>query len=91
MSIGKNIKFLRVINEMDQKDLAKIIGVSDKAVSSWENEVSFPRMGAIEKLSQHFGVPKSVLIDDDLEVYKIRPPKLDERIIAAMPIGVTNF
>ena len=37
MSIGKNIKELRTKYGLSQKDLAIIAGVSDKAVSTWEN------------------------------------------------------
>lgn len=64
MSIGKNIKQLRLQYDLSQKDLAKIAGVSDKAVSSWENELKEPRMGTIQKIADHFGLQKSNLIED---------------------------
>ena len=37
MSISKNIKKLRLEHNLSQKEFAKIAGVSDKAVSTWEN------------------------------------------------------
>ena len=64
MSIGKNIKKLREIHNLSQKDLAEIAGVSDKAVSTWENGVKDPRMGAIQKIADHFGILKSDIIED---------------------------
>ncbi|MGG3798945.1 LexA family protein [Metabacillus fastidiosus] len=64
MSIGKNIKKLREIHNLSQKELAEIAGVSDKAVSTWENELKEPRMGAIQKIADHFGILKSDIIED---------------------------
>ena len=38
MSIATNIKELRLKHNLSQKEFAKIAGVSDKAVSTWETE-----------------------------------------------------
>lgn len=65
MSISKNIKELRNKFDLSQKDLAEIAGVSDKAVSTWENGSKEPRMGAIQKIADHFGLLKSNLIEED--------------------------
>lgn len=64
MSIGKNIKRLREQHNLSQEELAKIAGVSDKAVSTWENDIKTPRMGAIQKIADHFGILKSDIIED---------------------------
>lgn len=66
MSIGANIKRLRTAENLSQAELGKIAGVTDKAVSTWESGLKIPRMGAIEKMAAHFGVPKSAIIDDDI-------------------------
>lgn len=65
MSIGKNIKKLREINSLTQKELAKIAGVSDKAVSTWETGIKEPRMGAIQKIADYFGLQKSNIIEEN--------------------------
>lgn len=65
MSIGKNIRRLRIFHGLSQKEFALIAGVSDKAVSTWENEIKEPRMGVIQKIADHFGLKKSNLIEDD--------------------------
>ena len=65
MSIGQNIKKLRGIHDLTQKEFAKIAGVSDKAVSTWESEIKEPRMGAIQKIADYFGIQKSNIIEDN--------------------------
>lgn len=65
MSIGKNIKELRTKYGLSQKDLAIIAGVSDKAVSTWENGSKDPRMGTIQKIADHFGLQKSNIIEEN--------------------------
>lgn len=64
MSIAENIKKLREKYGLTQEELAKIAGVTNKAVSTWETGVKAPRMGAIEKIANHFGIKKSNLIED---------------------------
>lgn len=64
MSIGTNIKKLREKAGLSQGELAKIINVSDKTISTWENDTRIPRMGAIQKLADYFHVQKSDLIED---------------------------
>ena len=65
MSIGDNIRILRESHGLTQAELGRIAGVSDKAVSTWESGLRAPRMGAIQKISDHFGIPKSRIIDDE--------------------------
>jgi transcriptional regulator with XRE-family HTH domain len=65
MGIPENIKFLRSKYGLSQKELGAIAGVTDKAVWSWENGEKEPRMGAIQKIADHFGLKKSDIIEDD--------------------------
>lgn len=64
MGIGENIKRLREEYKLSQAELGRIAGVSDKAVSTWENGLKIPRMGAIQKIADHFGITKSDIIED---------------------------
>ena len=64
MSIATNIKELRLKHNLSQKEFAKIAGVSDKAVSTWENGTKEPRMGTIQKIADYFGLKKSDIIED---------------------------
>jgi len=64
MTIGTNIKKLRLQYGLSQSDLGKIVNVSDKAVSSWENEISEPKIKTLQILADHFGLQKSDLVDE---------------------------
>lgn len=63
MSIGENIKYLRESRGLSQEELADIVGVTDGAVSNWEQGVNIPRMGSIQKIADYFGVMKSDIIE----------------------------
>lgn len=65
MSIGKNIKALRERAGISQADFGKMLGVTDKAVSTWENETRTPRMGVIQKIADCFGLQKTDIIEDN--------------------------
>lgn len=65
MAISDNIKKIRKIYDLSQKDLAVIAGVTDKAVSTWEQGIKEPRMGTIQKIADHFGLQKSNIIEDN--------------------------
>ena len=64
MSIAENIKRIRTEHGLSQAELGKIAGVSDKAVSTWELGIKTPRMGAVEKMANYFGIAKSTIVDD---------------------------
>jgi transcriptional regulator with XRE-family HTH domain len=76
MSIGMNIKKLREMHNLTQVELAKIAGVTDKAVSAWETETKEPRMGVIQKIADHFGIKKSNIIEDNGLDTKNQPQEL---------------
>ena len=72
MSIASNIKRLRESHGMSQLEFGNIAGVTDKAVSTWETGKKEPRMGAIQKIADHFGLKKSDIIEDsDSTSFKI--------------------
>lgn len=64
MGIKENIVELRKREKLTQEEFAKIAGVSRGAVAQWESGFSEPRMGAIQKLADHFGISKSDIIED---------------------------
>ena len=74
MSIAENIKRIRLEHGLSQAELGKIAGVSDKAVSTWELGIKVPRMGAVEKMANYFGIAKSVIVDDVQSAPTKKPP-----------------
>ena len=64
MGIAHNIKAIRSRFGLTQKELADVAGVTENAVSKWENGYSEPRMGAIERIAACYGLKKSNIIED---------------------------
>ena len=69
MTIAENIKRIREQYGLTQADLGDIAGVSDKAVWTWENGTAEPRMGAIQRIADHFGISKGSIIEDETPEY----------------------
>lgn len=65
MGIRENIMRLRHIKGLTQDELAHIAGVSRGAVSQWEGGISEPRMSALQKIADYYGLNKSNLIEDN--------------------------
>ena len=55
-TLGAMIAELRKQRGMTQLELAEQMGVTDKAVSKWERELSCPDIGSIPKLAEILGV-----------------------------------
>ena len=72
MNVSQSIRQLRERHDMTQEQFGKIAGVSAMAVSQWENGRAVPRMGAIQKLSDFFGIPKSEIIGDNPGISSLR-------------------
>lgn len=53
---GQFIATARKEKQMTQADLAKILGVTDKAVSRWERGLGFPDINTLEPLAAALGV-----------------------------------
>lgn len=55
-TMGEMIATLRKENNMTQLQLAEKMGVTDKAVSKWERDLSCPDIDSIPRLAEIFGV-----------------------------------
>lgn len=62
--IGKNIKKYREFNNETSVELADAINSSQSIISDWENGKKMPRAGSIEKLAQHWNIPKSKILSE---------------------------
>ena len=92
-SFGTMIAPLRKEKGMTQLDLARKMGVTDKAVSKWERDLSFPDISSLPKLAEELGVTVDELLKAKAEkperestTQKVRP--LIE-LVFAMGVGVT--
>ena len=68
MNLGLNIKKYRLSKDMTQEELAEYTGVSSRAVSRWENGITFPDISILLILANIFEVTVDELLDVD--VYK---------------------
>ena len=55
-TFGNMVAVLRKQKGMTQLELAEKMGVTDKAVSKWERDLSFPDVSSIPKLAEILGV-----------------------------------
>ncbi len=96
-TFGATISALRKEKDMTQLDLARQMGVTDKAVSKWERDLSFPDVASLPKLAEVLGTS----VDELLEVRTAaqeepttsKVPALVELVLKAvalaMGVGVT--
>lgn len=66
MALSDNIKYLRISSELSQPEFGKLFGVTDKAVSTWENGSRVPRMGIIQKIADYYDIKTSDIIDGNI-------------------------
>ena len=65
MSLGTNIRHLRESHQLTQKQLGDIVGVTDKAVSTWENGSKSPRTDKLKVLADYFGITADQLLGEN--------------------------
>ncbi|TPR41220.1 XRE family transcriptional regulator [Apilactobacillus micheneri] len=65
MKLFENLKFYRKKNNLTQKELSKLLNVSDKTISSWENGRTSPDMDMLKKLSIVFNISIDCLLKKD--------------------------
>ena len=69
---GNTIKELREKKGCTQKQLALILGVSDKAISKWETGKGLPDVGIITELAASLGVSLAELLTGEYTENKNR-------------------
>lgn len=65
LTIGEKIKQIRVINNLKQSELAKMLYVSEKTISSWENNRTAPDLNMIYKISDYLKTNFYYLISNE--------------------------
>ena len=61
-AFGNYLTDLRTQRGLSQSELGEIVGVSNKAISKWENGEALPRLERLKKLADYFGVPVEELV-----------------------------
>ena len=96
-TFGATISALRKEKGLTQLELARQMGVTDKAVSKWERNLSFPDVASLPKLAEVLGTSVDELLEvktaaqEEPEPSKV--PALVELVLKAvalaMGVGVT--
>ena len=89
-TLGMMISSLRKEKGMTQLELAEKMGVTDKAVSKWERDLSFPDINSIPKLAEIFDVSVDDLMQVKTETKEnMSKNKVDEIVDTALKgIGI---
>ena len=66
-TFGKNLYELRDKKGLTQKELGKLLGVSDKAVSKWETGEAMPRTAKLVLITDLFGVTMEQLSSEEFD------------------------
>lgn len=83
VDFGKRVKSFRLRNNYSQKEIALRIGVSEQAVSKWENGECLPDVYNLKLLAQILRVSVDSLLDTEIQ----NP----EKIVETITIGGARF
>lgn len=81
VKIGKFISQTRKEKNMTQKELAERIGVTDRAISKWENGRGMPELSLIKPLCEVLGVSVNELLSGEKLTKDDYQEKLEENIL----------
>ena len=82
-TLGTMIATMRKENGMTQLELAEKMGITDKAVSKWERDLSFPDINSIPKLAAIF----NVTVDELMQVKADTKENTDKNKVS----GIVNI
>lgn len=86
-NISKNLKRYMEEKDINNKELANILNVSESTVGKWLLKKSVPRMAIIEQISNYFNVEKSDLIEDKNELSKTSGKKIIKNFVTVPMLG----
>ncbi len=91
-TLGMMISSLRKEKGMTQLELAEKMGVTDKAVSKWERDLSFPDINSIPKLAEIFEVSVDELMqvktDTKENIGKNKVDEIVETVLKALGLAM---
>lgn len=89
-TMGEIISTLRKEKGMTQKDLADKMGVTDKAVSKWERNLSCPDVSSIPKLAEILDTTVDNLMDvTPKQEEKLAPSQIVDIVLKAVPLAMS--
>ncbi|EOD3718497.1 helix-turn-helix domain-containing protein [Staphylococcus aureus] len=68
--LSENLQELMNDKNIDQRELAEAIGVSQPTVSNWIQQTKYPRIKRIQQLADYFDVPKSRITESKKDIHQ---------------------
>lgn len=65
MAIDRNLRELRSVLRLTQRDIAKVLDLSPQAVSKWERGLGTPSVDQVERIAAHYRFPPEILVQRD--------------------------
>ncbi|MBQ8604446.1 MAG: helix-turn-helix transcriptional regulator [Oscillospiraceae bacterium] len=88
-TMGEMIATLRKENNMTQLQLAEKMGVTDKAVSKWERNLSCPDIDSLPLLAETFGISVDELIQVKQHGKEEKPAeKITDLVLKVIPVAM---
>lgn len=72
MTFGQRLKYLRIKNNLTQKEVAEKMDVAFQTVSKWESDINEPDIESIKQLACIFNCSIDYLFNTDSEKIKKR-------------------
>lgn len=91
MTIGEKITHLRLVNNISQEELSKILKTSRQSLSKWENDESIPSLPVIKNLCVLFKVSADELIDDNIVIHRGYKLELPTENVTTKYFGTDGF
>lgn len=79
--IGKNIKKIRTVKNLNQQAMADLLGLSRPSIGAYEEMRAEPKIESLIKLAKHFNLDLGRLINEDLTVNEIHGFKQAEELV----------
>lgn len=86
MNFSKKLYMLRTKAGLTQDEMADKFGVSRQTVYKWENEITYPEVDRIIRISEVFNVSIDYLLKDNLSV-KINEDSVEKAVLQFLTIS----
>lgn len=69
MYLAKNLKYLRLKNNLSQADIAEMFNYkSFTTIQKWESGITEPSIGVLKRLAEYYHIDLNSFVDVDLEM-----------------------
>lgn len=86
-NISENLTRYMEKSNVNNRELADVLGVSESTVGKWILQKNAPRMGAIEQIARYFNIEKSDLIERHVDLSTIPGIRITKNLINVPILG----